>query len=507
MIQSILVLFTLLLTSCTSTTHSNPLAHTEYSHEEIDEHYFFAQQVYGGEYQLDIPLKKYVKRVGQNLVEKSRYQDLNFEFVIVNSSVPQAWALPGGKIGISRGLLVELNNEGELASVLAREIVHSQQKQPVIPSDHEITYNMGPVCLGYQRIDKGADVVVGAIGPTSTFLNHKHLKRESIEADLIGINMMVKAGYDPKAMANVQERFMASSKKNPKPWSVGLFARHPPVDERLKTLKNATDRHPPGGEYDEKSFLIETASLNEKSEAYVKLQEGYEALMQNNITRALRLADEGIELEPRDSHFYLLKGKAYTRIERLEQALDEFNQAVILNPAYFDNYLQRGLLRERLEDYKGSYSDLQMSLSLLPTAEAYYTLGEMDYRVDNTESAIEHYRQAALSSTLTGKKALECLNKLNVPIEGPSSISVDTYLLKNGCIGLSIENKGNTTHNYIVIDIEQLNPNGEVLYRNMIEMEKPLKPFEKREVKTNVGPYYSASLMKKSTITVPVYSE
>ena len=86
--------------------------------------YLPMQQSQGGEYDIDPVLTLYITGVGDRLAAVSDRQ-LPYEFVVLNSSVPNAWALPGGKIAINRGLLTELNSEAELAAVLGHEIVHA----------------------------------------------------------------------------------------------------------------------------------------------------------------------------------------------------------------------------------------------------------------------------------------------------------------------------------------------------------------------------------------------
>ncbi|MCB1684396.1 MAG: M48 family metalloprotease, partial [Pseudomonadales bacterium] len=83
-----------------------------------EQQYRPAQQMQGGLYTVDPALTAYVSEVGGRL---ARYSNINlpYEFVVLNNSVPNAWALPGGKIAINRGLLMELNNEAELAAVLS----------------------------------------------------------------------------------------------------------------------------------------------------------------------------------------------------------------------------------------------------------------------------------------------------------------------------------------------------------------------------------------------------
>ena len=83
------------------------------------------QQSQGGVYHLDPSLNAYVNEIGQKLAAVSAEPGFPYEFVVLNNSVPNAWALPGGKIAINRGLLVELEDEAELAAVLGHEVVHA----------------------------------------------------------------------------------------------------------------------------------------------------------------------------------------------------------------------------------------------------------------------------------------------------------------------------------------------------------------------------------------------
>ena len=89
-----------------------------------------ARQSQGGDYEVDHQLTAYVNQVGQRLAAVSD-RKLPYEFKVLNSSVPNAWALPGGKISINRGLLTELQSEAELAAVLGHEIVHAAAKHGV----------------------------------------------------------------------------------------------------------------------------------------------------------------------------------------------------------------------------------------------------------------------------------------------------------------------------------------------------------------------------------------
>ena len=89
--------------------------------------YLPARQGQGGDYVADPEVQAYVQEVGAKLAAVSD-RSLPYEFAVINNSTPNAWALPGGKIAINRGLLTALDSEAELAAVLGHEIVHAAAK-------------------------------------------------------------------------------------------------------------------------------------------------------------------------------------------------------------------------------------------------------------------------------------------------------------------------------------------------------------------------------------------
>ena len=107
------------------------------------EQYVPAQQSQGGDYVVDPALTAYVSRVGQKLAAVSDRPELPYEFVVLNNDVPNAWALPGGKIAVNRGLLTKLKSESELAAVLGHEIVHAAARHGAKQMDKQLIIGGG----------------------------------------------------------------------------------------------------------------------------------------------------------------------------------------------------------------------------------------------------------------------------------------------------------------------------------------------------------------------------
>jgi beta-barrel assembly-enhancing protease len=377
------------------------------------EHYFFLQQAQGGEYIVYEEIDTYINAVGQKLAAVSDRPHLPFEFVVLNNSVPNAWSLPGGKIAIYRGLLLELENEAELAAVLAHEIVHSAARHSA--QDIERSTVMGVGLMGLATVVSGhkyEDVALGAATVGAGLTSLKFSRNAELEADAYGIKYMVAAGYDPQAAVTLQEKFLKLSEDQNPSWLSGLLATHPPSIERIEANRITAERYPPGGFLGTKEYQQNIAKLKDVEPAYQDLDKGYEALLNKHYPQALRMATSGLETEPNEPHLHNLKGKAAVKLHDYDVALDAFEKAIDLHSEYFDYYLQKGLLEKKLGNHVAAHSDLHRSVSLFPSDEGYFALGEMAENARNFPAAVAYFRMASMANTETGWNAKKKLKQM-----------------------------------------------------------------------------------------------
>lgn len=386
--------------------------------EEINlgsESYFILQQSQGGEYVVYEEVDAYVNVVGKKLAAVSDRSHLPFEFVVLNNSVPNAWSLPGGKIAIYRGLLLELENEAELAAVLSHEIVHSAARHSAQSIERSTIMGIG--LMGLAQILSGykyEDVALAGAMLGSQLTSLKFSRNAELEADCYGIKYMVAAGYDPQAAVTLQEKFLRLSEdKNPN-WLAGLFATHPPSIERIEANQRTADRYPQGGYLGVKEYQKYLSRLKDAEPAYQDLDRGYEAFLNKNYKQALRYAIQGLELEPNEPHLYNLIGKAAAKIGDHEQALTAFENAIDLQSLYFDYHLQKGLLEKKLGNKLTAYIDLNKSVVLFPSDEGHYALGEMAEDARNFPAALAHFQMAAQANSETGTKAIKRLRQMHL---------------------------------------------------------------------------------------------
>lgn len=369
-----------------------------------------SQQAQGGSYVLDPALQRYVDKVGQKLAHQSAQPNLPYEFIVLNNDAPNAWALPGGKIAINRGLLVMLEDEAQLASVLGHEVVHAAARHS---AEQQVT-NIGLSILGGVAASQTDNPLYqqAAMAGASGFQSF-YSRENELEADRYGINYMVAAGYDPRAAVELQQTFLRLSRARGDEGNLlsQLFASHPPSQERVEKNR-ARAKILPGGIRNRQAFLNATQQLREDKPAYSKHQAALAAAEQRDWNKALALTEEAIRLQPREARFHLTRGQLLKKINNDDAALNAFNRAVSLEPQFFATRLYRGLLHHQRKEYERARQDLQASHQMLPTQVSNFYLGEIAQQSGNRTLAVNYYRRAAESGGDLGEEAAARMRKL-----------------------------------------------------------------------------------------------
>lgn len=398
------------------------------------------QQAQGGEYDLDPELNAYVQQVGQRLAAVSERQ-LPYEFTVLNNSVPNAWALPGGKIAINRGLLTELESEAELAAVLGHEVVHAAagHSRQAMQRGLLVQGALLAGAVAAHDSDYGS-IALGGASIAAQALNQRYSRGAELEADEYGMRYMSRAGYDPQGAVDLQRTFVRLSENERPGWLAGLFASHPPSQDRVEANEATAASLPSGGERGAEQYQAAIGRTLEARPAYERYDEGRKALSEGNAALAMTRADEAIELEPGEANFYALRGDARLLEKDYSGAIGHYGEAIARNDDFFYYYLQRGLARERLREDAGASADLERSIELLPTGPAYYALGNIAKRQRRYAEAREHYAAASGASGEVGRAAQAELMRLDLPSQPEQYLRKQTGLDADGQLLVSVAN-------------------------------------------------------------------
>tara|TARA_R110002095_G_scaffold114060_1_gene99588 strand:+ start:1038 stop:2399 length:1362 start_codon:yes stop_codon:yes gene_type:complete len=377
------------------------------------EQYTPTQQTQGGQFYIDPELTLYVSEVGQKLARVSDRPDLPYEFVVLNSSVPNAWALPGGKIAINRGLLTELDDEAQLASVLGHEIVHAAARHSVQRMQQGMLISAGVAGLGFALSDnEWAGLLMGGAALGAQLALAQYGQGDELESDHYGIIYMKKAGYDPQAAVELQEIFLELSKGQQAGFVDGLFATHPPSEKRVRENRKLVAEIGAGGYRGADVYKKKTATLRKVQPAYDAHDQAMKLASDGDMNAALEKVNEAINLLPREAMFYSLRGRIYQEQDKNDKASADFDKAVSLYPEMFVYRLHNGLSALKLNNLSKARENLSQANQVVPTSIAFLRLGDIAVKENNRKEAIAYYSKAAESSGVIAEEARQKLAAL-----------------------------------------------------------------------------------------------
>ena len=221
-------------------------------------------QEYGGFYD-DPGLQRYVDEIGQRLARVSHRPNLQYFFRVVDSPQINAFALPGGYVYITRGILNYLNSEAELAAVLGHEIGHVTARHSVqqisAAQGADVVAAIASILVpGLQN--QAAQTLLNTLGNA---LLSGYGREHELQADGLGAEYLARAGYDAQAMIRVvsvlkdQELFDAETAKaegrEPRGYH-GVFDSHPSADTRLQQVVGQAKKYGQGPARDERAAFL-----------------------------------------------------------------------------------------------------------------------------------------------------------------------------------------------------------------------------------------------------------
>ena len=198
----------------------------------------------------DKDLQRYVSSVGALLARTSELPNLRFTFTVLDTDTVNAFALPGGYVYITRGLLALANSEAEIAGVLAHEIGHVTARHAAQRHTRSVFAGLGAAAVG---ILTGSGELAQVAGTGLGAYVRSYSRGQEFEADKLGIRYLKRAGFDPGAMASFLTNLRAHARldarlKGQAPDSVdeaNFMSTHPRTLDRVRQAAAAAEGAPP----------------------------------------------------------------------------------------------------------------------------------------------------------------------------------------------------------------------------------------------------------------------
>ncbi|MEO1328801.1 MAG: M48 family metalloprotease [Pseudomonadota bacterium] len=205
---------------------------------------------YGGAYR-DAKVSGYIAQIGGRLAANSELPRQKWTFTVLDTPTVNAFAVPGGYVYITRGMLAIANDEAEVAAVLGHEIGHVTARHTAQRLTQAQTVNVVGLLATIGAAAAGVDT--GAVGQVAGLAGRGALasfsREQELEADQLGIRYISRAGYDGRGQADVlraldRERQLRAKRSGGSASSVGFFSTHPATPQRVRAAEAIAARTP-----------------------------------------------------------------------------------------------------------------------------------------------------------------------------------------------------------------------------------------------------------------------
>ncbi len=363
---------------------------------------------YGGEFK-DPQLHDYLEGVVRKIWKISERPYLPMRFVVQNTSVPNAFALPG-YVAITRGLLAELQNEAQFVAVMGHEVGHVMArhtaKRITLGEIQQLGLVLGGVLLsGTSHSD--TFLRLGAIG--SNLLLLKYDRSQEIQADRLGVKYMAKLGYDPYQAIEAHKRLQVAVnnylkrrgiKRKGDSFIEQILSTHPRHEVRIQEIKDMINHLPKytikGDGKFKKRFLKMTRRLRRINKVYFKYDKAVALYNKNELSQAENLIKKAIRKQPDQAAFYNLYGMIEYKKDELTRAKKLFKKALRIEKDYQPAIYGLGLIKLKERHYEAALKKFRKSLQLYPSHPgSYFGMGKTLYKLKRYRSAINYLKPYA----------------------------------------------------------------------------------------------------------------
>ena len=338
-------------------------------------------------------VQNYVRGLGKTIA-KGAQRKVPFEFYVVNSDVVNAFALPGGPVFVTRGLILTLRDESELVGVLAHEIGHIEARHHARFLEKmfglSILYEIGAQIVG----DKPYGQILlqfGQIG--GQLLALKFSRDQEYEADSFGVKLAMMAGYDPAGILGVFQTFKSMEKSRPPEW----LSTHPLPESRIREVERLIAELKPSGNFikDSPDFQALLQKLRSTKPSYDEFYKGKRAFKEGKLDLAYEHFSRALDLYDRNYEAMLYMSLILADSQRYRDALTLAQRAYDIMPNLFSTNYVLGYAFFNVDQYSKAIQHLEKAREYIPSdPDTYYYLGRSYEAMGNRQKAIQNYESA-----------------------------------------------------------------------------------------------------------------
>jgi predicted Zn-dependent protease len=365
----------------------------------------------------DAALAGYVTGVGASLARVSHRPHMPYNFNVVNATYVNAYAFPGGSIAITRGILAELDNEAELAALIGHELGHVNARHTAarMSKSKIIGTLVGGASLIAGTASEGLGNLAGTVGGLgASLLLARYSREDERQADELGMDYMVGAGYSPQGMVGLMDVLRSMGKRQPSAIEA-MFSSHPMSTERYNTaVARSKSRY--GDKQNlsmhKERYMDSTAKLRKLAPMFKLFQEGDKAMGAKEYAVAQSRYTEGLQLAPNDYAGLVMMAKCQIAQKNGKSAAEYADRARRVYPREAQAQHMHGVASIQVKDYATALADFTAYERLLPGNPTTVFMKGFSYEgmKDKQNAAQEYHRY--LKAVTQGEMAQHAYSRL-----------------------------------------------------------------------------------------------
>jgi len=382
--------------------------------------------MYDGEY-LDPQLKLYLGTIVSRLHATSHRRDMRMDFTVLNTTMYNAFAIPG-HVYCTRGFLAQLRNEAQFAAVMGHEIAHVTSMHAARQMTRQVLMMAGLAVVQGSSGNSDGSSLAALAGEVSLALLGLHYSREQEhQADRVGTYYMALAGWDPRQAIEMQ-KLLASLSKHQMSTTDKYLSTHPPAPERIAEVKAVIQ---------EKALLQKSyvqgdgvfrerwdrwmAKVRQVNKAYKPYDRGSQLAYKGEHAEALKAAEEALRGRTDQAPFHRLKGDALLQLDRLGEARAAYHASLAVDPRYVPANVGLGQLALKQNNFGEAERQFAIAVRGYPSSGlASFGLGVARFRQNKFKEAIPPLQSAASAMPQQGVVhyvLAMCYDQTNQPVE------------------------------------------------------------------------------------------
>lgn len=366
----------------------------------------------------DNALNQYITSVGQKMIPHTHRRQMPYNYRVVNATYVNAYAFPGGSIAATRGILLKMENEAELAALLGHEMGHVNARHSAAQMSKgqltQLVVGGAQAFIGAKYSESAANIAgqLGMLG--ASMLLASYSRDDEREADALGNEYMVKAGYSTTGMVGLMEMLNSMNRSQPG-YAQVLFSTHPMSSERYQTAiqtAQTTYAASKSAPLNRDRYMDNIAGVRRIENAIEKMQKADVAMNRKQFPQAESLLQQALRQTPQDYTALVMMAKCQLYQNDFADAERYARDAQRVYPTEAQANHVLGYAKLQRGQYSQAYQEfVQFDRKLPGNPNTTFFKGYCHEKMGRRQQAAADY-QKYLQSVQSGQQAQHAYNRL-----------------------------------------------------------------------------------------------